>query len=174
MEAEGDEASHHTQIPSTSSKESVLAIPTLPQELITAILFNDFVLWNPSTRKFKKVADVMPTQTFRFSFTCGFGYDEVHDDYKLVAIFRDIHVKIYSLKSDSWRALDDFQGEMVYNSLSKFLNGKLHWVTSVDDGWDIMSIDLVNEKWRKVEQPCYGWLKGVHLVPSRQSKSNEH
>ncbi|KAL3368360.1 hypothetical protein AABB24_009301, partial [Solanum stoloniferum] len=38
MEAEGDEGSQHTQIPSTSSKESVWAIPTLPQELITAIL----------------------------------------------------------------------------------------------------------------------------------------
>ncbi|WMV28693.1 hypothetical protein MTR67_022078 [Solanum verrucosum] len=38
MEAEGDEGSQHTQIPSTSSKDSVLAIPTLPQELITAIL----------------------------------------------------------------------------------------------------------------------------------------
>uniref|UniRef100_M0ZY92 F-box n=1 Tax=Solanum tuberosum TaxID=4113 RepID=M0ZY92_SOLTU len=34
MEAEA----HHTQIPSTSSKDSFLAIPTLPQELITAIL----------------------------------------------------------------------------------------------------------------------------------------
>ncbi|KAK4715791.1 hypothetical protein R3W88_014129 [Solanum pinnatisectum] len=94
--------------------------------------------------KFKKAPDVMPTQTFRCSFTCGFGYDEVHDDNKLVAIFCDIHVKIYSLKSDSWRALDDYQGEM------------LHWVTSVDDGWDIMSIDLVDEKWRKVEQPLLG------------------
>ncbi|KAL3337142.1 hypothetical protein AABB24_029680, partial [Solanum stoloniferum] len=38
MEAEGDEASHHTQILSTSSKDSVLAIPTLAQELITSIL----------------------------------------------------------------------------------------------------------------------------------------
>ncbi|KAK4376842.1 hypothetical protein RND71_003138 [Anisodus tanguticus] len=65
-------------------------------------------------------------------------------------------VKTYSLKSNSWRTLDDFQGEMVYSSSGKLMNGKLHWVTTADGGWDIMSIDLVDEIRRKVEQPCYG------------------
>ncbi|KAG5604434.1 hypothetical protein H5410_025926 [Solanum commersonii] len=74
MEAEGDEASHHTQIPSTSSKDSVLGSWQslhCPKNSSQQFL------------KFKKVPDVMPTQTFRCSFTCSFGYDEVHDDYKV-------------------------------------------------------------------------------------------
>ncbi|PHT68092.1 hypothetical protein T459_27579 [Capsicum annuum] len=104
----------------------------------------------------------MPTQTVDHRFNFGFGYDEVRDDYKVAAIFHEItkcyiNAKIYSLKSDSWTTVDDHQGEMVYDGLGKLVNGKLHWLTSiVDGGWDIMSIDLVYEKCRKVEQPCYG------------------
>ncbi|XP_059316547.1 F-box/kelch-repeat protein At3g23880-like [Lycium ferocissimum] len=266
MELEADEATNHTQIPSTSSKDSILANPTLPQELITAILvrlpvkyllkfkcvskhwfalisspefvkthlsfsakhsthhrlvlksvkrhtleynlklcsvsslfyepvteafdldypmkdpqkffrivssvnglicycigFNDLVLWNPSTRKFKKVPDLVHTQTDDYHFSYGFGYDEVHDDYKVVAIFREISkrkydAKIYSLKSDSWRTLDDFQGKILFNEYSsgKLVNGKLHWVTTGGDDRVITSIDLVDEKCRKVMEPYYG------------------
>ncbi|KAF3630484.1 putative 60S ribosomal protein L13a-4-like [Capsicum annuum] len=187
MAPEGDDASHHTQIPSNES------LPKLPQELITAILtfdldypvkqpkrivrvlgsvngfnfyriwFNSLVLWNPSTGKYKQLPDLMPTQmvTTGYCFNYGFGYDEVHNDYKIVALFREISkhcvdAKIYSLKSDSWRILDDAQGEMLYDGSGKLVNGKLHWVTIVDGGWSIMSIDMVDEKCRKVEQPYYG------------------
>lgn len=121
------------------------------------IASNGFVLWNPSTRKFNQVPDPMPTKTADYSFSYGFGYDEVLDDYKVVAIFIEISkcycdAKIYSLNSDSWRTLDDFQRKMVRGSSGKLVNGKLHWLTK---GWGIMSIDLVDEKCRKVEQPCY-------------------
>ncbi|XP_060214326.1 F-box/kelch-repeat protein At3g23880-like [Lycium barbarum] len=269
MEPEADEATNYTQIPSTSSKDSILANPNLPQELITAILvrlpvkyllqfkcvskdwfalisspefvkthlsfshkdsihhrlmlklftpnhflrhcsvsslfyesvsqafdldypmkgpdksarvfivgsvnglicchiaFDGFILWNPSTRKFKQVPDLVPTQMNNYRCSYGFGYDEVHDDYKVVAVFCEISkhnddAKIYSLRSDSWRTLDDFQGGMVYHSSPKLVNGKLHWVTTVGDGRGIMSIDLVVEKCRKVEQPCFG--EGNSLV----------
>ncbi|PHT68129.1 hypothetical protein T459_27616 [Capsicum annuum] len=127
------------------------------------IWFNSLVLWNPSTGKYKQLPDLMPTQmvTTGYCFNYGFGYDEVHNDYKIVALFREIRkhcvgAKIYSLKSDSWRILDDAQGEMLYDGSGKLVNGKLHWVTIVDGGWSIMSIDMVDEKCRKVEQPCYG------------------
>ncbi|XP_060203017.1 F-box/kelch-repeat protein At3g23880-like [Lycium barbarum] len=122
--------------------------------------FGGLVLWNPSTRKFKQVANLMSTRMYKFpvSGKYGFGYDEVHDDYKVVSIFFESKnryiANIFSLKSDSWRTLDDFQGRVLYRSWGKLVNGKLHWLTG-DDAWGIMSIDLVDEKCRKMEQPCY-------------------
>ncbi|KAF3613344.1 hypothetical protein FXO38_36293 [Capsicum annuum] len=46
---------------------------------------------------------------------------------------------------------------MSYCGSTKFANGRLHWVTTGGgDGYGIMSIDLVDEKWVSVElPPCY-------------------
>ncbi|KAM3396596.1 F-box protein CPR1-like [Capsicum galapagoense] len=88
-------------------------------------------LWNPSTRKYK----TLPYFTSRWKTNLvkyGFGYDELHDDYKVVGvsykfimrpndISDDTEVKIYSLKSDSWT-----------------------------------NVDYSNEKWEKVDKPSYG------------------
>lgn len=109
----------------------------------------------------------------------GFGYGELHDDYKVVGISRkynkegsrDIEVKVYSLKSDSWTSVDAC-GEilngscrkMILNGSGLFTNGKLHCQTIIAGpnfsnarkGRDIISFDLTNEKWEKMEKPSYG------------------
>ncbi|XP_009763040.1 F-box protein CPR1-like [Nicotiana sylvestris] len=138
------------------------------------------VLWNPSTRKFKQLPDLMPKHTDDYNFNYGFEYDEVHDDYKVVGIFctpTHGYVCVYSLKTDSWRRLGDMQGGLLYHRSAKLVHGKFHWVTmhadgsvaSIDlveeraDGWGITSIDLVDEKCRKVELPrCRGYF---YLTP---------
>ncbi|XP_070047458.1 F-box protein CPR1-like [Nicotiana tomentosiformis] len=119
----------------------------------------------------------------------GFGYDELHDDYKLVVIFnifddyRDDYasfktkIKVYSLKTDSWRSVKDFQGSSLIDCSAKFVKGKLYWTKSAtaraynseygctiihfyeyDDGnrCNIISFDLAYETWGEVEQPNYG------------------
>ncbi|KAK4341561.1 hypothetical protein RND71_040062 [Anisodus tanguticus] len=97
-----------------------------------AIEEKDLFLWNPSIRMFKKLPDSRPTLRCGYYFMYGFGYDEVHDNYK---------------------------GGVLLNDLGKFVNGKLHWATTARFGEyndrDIISIDLSDEKWGKVEQPCY-------------------
>ncbi|OIT23019.1 f-boxkelch-repeat protein [Nicotiana attenuata] len=65
----------------------------------------DLVVWNPSIRKYKKLPDSRPRlerMTYDFH-RYGFGYDEFHDDYKVVGIFTcgsldQVEFKIYSLK----------------------------------------------------------------------------
>ncbi|XP_059291384.1 F-box/kelch-repeat protein At3g06240-like [Lycium ferocissimum] len=84
---------------------------------------NGLVLWDPSTRKFKQVVTLMSIRKyFLVKVKYGFGYDEVHDDYKVVSIFIEsknrYDANIYSLKSDSWRTLDDFQGKVESTSLA--------------------------------------------------------
>ncbi|MCD7472146.1 hypothetical protein HAX54_013142 [Datura stramonium] len=109
-----------------------------------------FLIWNPSIRKFKKVASL---EIASGSHIAGFGYDELYDDYKLVSIFCGVKVEIYSLKRNSWRKIDDFQVGEVKSRLPTLVNSKLHWVTRCGD---ILSIDLTDEKWGRLEQPFYG------------------
>ncbi|XP_009614765.1 F-box/kelch-repeat protein At3g23880 [Nicotiana tabacum] len=148
--------------------QSVWIVGSINGTICLAIEENALFLWNPSIRKFKKLPDSRPTLKCGYYFMYGFGYDELHDDYKVVGIFctfgsggsYDVEVKIYGLKSDSWRNVDDYQGGVLLNDSGKFVNGKLHWATTaglgVYNGWEIISIDLTDEKWGKVEQPCYG------------------
>ncbi|KAM3326592.1 F-box/kelch-repeat protein like [Capsicum chacoense] len=107
------------------------------------------------------------------SFVYGFGYDEYNDDYKVVCvrhrflILEDhVVVKSYSLKSNSWSSMDDIPDVVRLIKPCKFVNGKLHWTgvlswaNSIYGGfhkdWNIVSIDLADEKWGEVEQPRYG------------------
>ncbi|XP_059632197.1 F-box protein CPR1-like [Cornus florida] len=111
-----------------------------------------FVLWNPSTRKLHN----LPTSRFEFSgnpcslsgflFVYGFGYDAVYDDYKVVKMVqyygKDDHlldrelkdfreVKVYSMKSNSWRRVKDFPYYLSkYQISGVFISGALHWVVN--------------------------------------------
>ncbi|XP_019233642.1 PREDICTED: F-box/kelch-repeat protein At3g23880-like [Nicotiana attenuata] len=124
----------------------------------------DLFIWNTSIRKFKKLPDSTATLMCGYYLMFGFGYDEFHDDYKVVAIFRNMfvdslyftEVNIYSLKSDSWTSIHVSRSGVLLSRCGKFVNGKLHWITKTAHGWDIICIDLADGKWGKVEQPCYG------------------
>ncbi|XP_060211960.1 F-box/kelch-repeat protein At3g23880-like [Lycium barbarum] len=61
----------------------------------------DVFLWNPSIREYKKLPDFGNDISDDDRFVYGFGYDEIHDDYKVLGCSRLIGVKIYSLKDDS-------------------------------------------------------------------------
>ncbi|KAM3356396.1 hypothetical protein P3S68_023110 [Capsicum galapagoense] len=69
-----------------------------------------------------------------------FGYDEVHDDYKVVGVFYT-----YEQAEVSEKRL---------NGPDKFVNGKFHWAIiahgdNVYKGRNIYSFDLTDEKWEK-------------------------
>ncbi|XP_059300099.1 F-box/kelch-repeat protein At3g23880-like [Lycium ferocissimum] len=128
-------------------------------------------LWNPSIRMFKKLPYSRSTLRSKYFLMYGFGYDELHDDYKVVGITTSdnkgsCHVKIYSLNSHCWRSTDDFHGELPVGKSGMVVNGKLHWFTfiaglsAIDrvglNGRDIVSVNLADGKYGKVEHPCYG------------------
>lgn len=124
----------------------------------------DLFLWNPSIRKYKKLPNFKLDVSHHyylnghFNFKFGFAYDEVQDDYNVVGIFTiytrrnlsRVEVKIFSLKRDSWRCIDDFRGQELLAGTAKFVNGKLHWL---DKQWNIISVDLADEKWAELERP---------------------
>lgn len=129
------------------------------------------VLWNPTIKKSKKLPTFGEKLRRDCSYYCkyGFGYDESHDDYKVVVIqcisedggSYNTVVNIYSLKADSWRTINKFQGNFLINSPGKFVDGKLYWALSADvntfNMCNIISLDLADETWRMLELPAsYG------------------
>ncbi|XP_060181111.1 F-box/kelch-repeat protein At3g23880-like [Lycium barbarum] len=152
--------------PMNNPLKNVWIVGSVNGLICLAIGFTDLFLWNPSTRNFKKLPDSRPTGR-PACFKYGFGYDECHDDYKVIGMFcyihgrsRHVEVKLYSLKSDYWRTHDeDFSGEIQFARTGKFVNGRIYWANNdcrdLHKEWKIISIDLADEKWGKVEQPCY-------------------
>ncbi|WMV46914.1 hypothetical protein MTR67_040299 [Solanum verrucosum] len=109
----------------------------------------DLFLWNSTIKKYKKLSHSIRRLTSNTNFIYGFGYDEFCDDYKL--------------KSDSWKNMDDLGDRMPSKTSATFLIGKLHWTTSCGFGklrgrgtWSIVSMDMADKKWGKIEPPCFG------------------
>ncbi|KAK6133788.1 hypothetical protein DH2020_032499 [Rehmannia glutinosa] len=132
-----------------------------------AIDENDMFLWNPSTRTSKKLPPAAVKMKQGFYYIWGFGYNEFDDDYKVVGIFSvfgngcvyESVVKVYSLRTNSWKRIEDFKGGIPLDDSGKFASGKLHFPATqgmLDSKWDIVSLDLKSEVYGIVEQPNYG------------------
>ncbi|XP_074343106.1 F-box/kelch-repeat protein At3g23880-like [Apium graveolens] len=116
-------------------------------------------LWNPSTRKSRRLPklDYMKTMSTKF-WLC---YDESDDDFKVFAMFNHrlgykCKVAVYSLKSDFWRMIGDFRiGGLLYDG-GKFSNGAIHWVVKRLEPVKskiILSFDIQTETFREVLLP---------------------
>ncbi|XP_059311824.1 F-box/kelch-repeat protein At3g06240-like [Lycium ferocissimum] len=97
-------------------KKSVWIVGSVNGLICLVIGVNNFFLYNPSIRKFKILPDPRPGLYVMYAF----GYDELHDDYKVVAVCKPwniingfgydkhhVEIKIYSLESDSWRSTEE-------------------------------------------------------------------
>ncbi|KAG8388460.1 hypothetical protein BUALT_Bualt02G0128100 [Buddleja alternifolia] len=87
------------------------------------------ILWNPATRKLKALPDSgIDLSSDYYGLTYGFGFDELHDDYKVVEFFRfdrhmseiEIQVKVYSLRTNSWKILSNWPGGDTFGGSAKF------------------------------------------------------
>ncbi|XP_057503963.1 F-box/kelch-repeat protein At3g23880-like [Actinidia eriantha] len=123
---------------------------------------NTVFLRNPSTRKSKKLPQVL----CRFTLTYGFGYDESVDDYKVEGVVSGLgpevlhktEVKVYSLRTGSWRRIGDFPHGCFLIGLGKLLNGAFHWVACTNGIVPriVVSMDLGTGRYGEVLEPDYG------------------
>ena len=132
----------------------------------------DVALWNPSTKKYKK----LPVTTLQFApdgydfsqyTVSGFEYDETSDDYKVVRSLRLILAEnsssvseVYSLKNDSWRRLPDYPYNLRYlRAFAMLVSGALHWLVTSKAESDrtnlILAFDLGVEEYRLVPRPDF-------------------
>ncbi|XP_006360351.1 F-box/kelch-repeat protein At3g23880-like [Solanum tuberosum] len=133
------------------------------------------MIWNPVTGKHKEFQDSFVQCAVNCYIRYGFGYDYVHDDYKVVKIFSfprnegkyESKVKIYSLKDDSWKMGEGFDSGYVNAQSGMCLNGYLHWEVShcPDSGGggggsgacsEIMTLDLATETYGVMALPNCG------------------
>ncbi|XP_048128393.1 F-box/kelch-repeat protein At3g23880-like [Rhodamnia argentea] len=104
-----------------------------------------FFLWNLFTRKYKAVQ----SSSLNFAETrtvLGFGYSDRINDYKVVRIThcRDKYggfwrglvseVEVYSLSTDTWRAVEFDRGCKLCDLSTVSFNGNLHWMSILADG----------------------------------------
>ncbi|XP_073130140.1 uncharacterized protein [Henckelia pumila] len=136
--------------------------------LVSVLLFpSTMILWNPAMRKSKVLPYSGANALDHYSMTYGLGYDELHDDYKVVEIFKvmlnmdtyQTQLKVYSLRSNSWKTLSNWPdvGD-TFGGSGKFLNGAIHW--SVQDPnrptkWAIISLDLSSDTFVKLAAPNF-------------------
>ncbi|KAK8506327.1 hypothetical protein V6N12_034064 [Hibiscus sabdariffa] len=131
----------------------------------------EIALWNPSTRK----SQMLPVTEIEFPpYFCfvqfivyGLGHDLISDDYKLVRMAQFYgkdddsfcsEVKVYSLRTNSWRRIKDFPFYLKYKRVYGVLaNNALHWVVSKKPESDtqsfVVAFDLGTEEYRVVELP---------------------
>lgn len=123
---------------------------------------NDYVLlWNPSTRISRRLPK-LEYNVCRF----GFGYDELTNDFKVVAIVScndpKCEVSIYSTKTDSWRMIGDFPFKDEPDDDGIFTNGAVHWIVRPSMQFNhpksivIVSLDLKTETFREILPPECG------------------
>lgn len=137
----------------------------------------DLVLVNPATRNYKLLL-VSPIEypTCYSKTKCefviyAFGYDSLHDDYKVVRIVQfpcmvKNEVKIFSLKMNSWRRVKDFPYRLCGTSHGVFLHGALHWFVTKRSGSKfaiIATFDLGTEKYGSLPQPHYSDMSSCML-----------
>lgn len=128
----------------------------------------EILVFNPMTRK----ARTIPTAPAEFprSFymgetsICGFGYDHVNDDYKVVKIahcqfnFRGFMVIVYSLKTNSWKRIQNVPSNISFLlKWAVFASGGLYWLASKNQGnglETIVGFDLELEQFKEIPFPC--------------------
>ncbi|KAM1815190.1 hypothetical protein ACFX11_028767 [Malus domestica] len=131
----------------------------------------EFVLWNPSIQKFKKIPsptfEQPPSSDLYLHRSYGFGYDSANDDYKILGIARffvkgDLNIavhqyQIYSLKSNSWRKIKNMPRDEFQLGMSDivFSNGSLSWqaYNVLDEKFYVVTFELASEKYHWFPNP---------------------
>ncbi|XP_038894348.1 F-box protein CPR1 [Benincasa hispida] len=133
----------------------------------------DIALWNPSTRKYR-ILPSLPSErlrdgVLRFAIeSYGFGFDSVHDDFKLLKISQfigledpldfDSHVKVFSMRKFCWMPIESMTYILRYNTkMGVFVNSALHWVVSRNLGMGsadlVVAFDLGTDKFQEIPLP---------------------
>lgn len=119
-------------------------------------------LWNPLIKKY--ITLPKPSNNPRY---LGFGVNSMSghlDDFKVVTIYANANAEVYSLRSNSWKNIEDgFPRSVEINcshiNSSVFVKGSVHWCARLscyfknDCPWLIVSFDFAKEEFHKVKFP---------------------
>ncbi|KAJ4835139.1 hypothetical protein Tsubulata_039684 [Turnera subulata] len=132
-----------------SVKDTVYTVPELPADGIRSYVIvgscnglvclrclskREIFVLNPFTGICRKLPHMpfFSEKWDRYPYVYAFGYDSASDDYKVFLAGDGAKVVIFSLKTGSWRKVENPDGEYLQHILSSgrrglLLNGALHW-----------------------------------------------
>lgn len=125
------------------------------------------ILWNPCIKVYKELPKP-PISFLNATILFGLGYDSSTDAYKVVIAAprstssNETIVQIFNAATGSWGMITGFENFVpkVDDGAGRFSNGALHWLASHSDGSSyrelIISLDLVDEKFREIASPDDG------------------
>jgi molecular chaperone HtpG len=114
---------------------------------LSCVLKVNIILWNPTIKEFKLIP---PRRNSSYVYLKSFGYDCVKDDYKVTCLGK-MQCEIYSLRSDSWRILDDINTTnsqfTAITSEQLYMDGLSHWLSrsGTCNETSLISFDWSNE-----------------------------
>ncbi|GAU43016.1 hypothetical protein TSUD_28350 [Trifolium subterraneum] len=142
-------------------------------------------LFNPSINfKSKRSPQVNPLH-WCISY-CGFGYDQIDDKYKFLAVLKNLDnfsetlTKIYTFGEDSCKTIQNFPYNYAVQFLGEFVSGTLNWLVRSNQSLTILSFDLNKETYREVLLPqndvgedgvVESWTK-LMIIPHEKFRSN--
>nr|POE95526.1 f-box/kelch-repeat protein [Quercus suber] len=120
----------------------------------------ELAIWNPLIRRYRKLPTLEKTCPSTM-IALGFGYDTRNDDYKVMRVVqflnKEFDVKMYSLKSKSWKNIKEQWPKKGWTRSSKSVsvNGALHWLVAENKQSPVMilAFNLANEKFRDFATP---------------------
>ncbi|XP_074317989.1 F-box/kelch-repeat protein At3g06240-like [Silene latifolia] len=130
---------------------------------------------------------VLPTY-FPFNSVCGFGFDPISDDYKVVRLIEldicyeassEVQVEVFSLKSGCWRVIGVgpcFGIKPYYNGYTpRFFNGSVYWVvSSYSPDEYVLRFDMSTEIFETIQLPEVlklsesGYIQGLYIQASER------
>ncbi|XP_047324145.1 F-box/kelch-repeat protein At3g23880-like [Impatiens glandulifera] len=166
-------STHDHYYPLKHPKRALFIVGSVNGLVCIAIDKGSVFLWNPSTRKSKRLPNCGFKKRSGGRIVYGFGYDEASSDYKVIVTKSELfggapfktEVKIYGYKSDSWRRIETFpKGHFPMDARGTFVGGSLHWTASRENDFTdslnirkpIVSFDLSKETYSEFSQPRYG------------------
>ncbi|XP_047320861.1 F-box/kelch-repeat protein At3g23880-like [Impatiens glandulifera] len=162
---------HSLDFPIKPSKSDLWMIGSTNGLVCVVLDQAEIFLWNPSTRISNKLPSCGYKKRRSQFIAYGFGYDERNSDYKVIVINSksknltgpfSTQIKIYGMKSGSWRKVKNYPQFCPLGDMGMFVNGTLHWGASMKTGIDnyrsILTFDLSEETFSEISQPCFEGL----------------
>jgi F-box interacting protein len=143
-----------------------------------------FKLRNPSIKlKSKSSPTIIAFDSKRILY-CGFGYDQVNDRYKVLAVVQNCYnlnetnTIIYTFAEKNWRAVQKFPCDPLCDCgdnnmrVGKFLSGTLNWIVNKEV---IVPFDLEKKTYGQILLPQYNGCNPVlYLSSNRICVSFDH
>ncbi|KAH6764529.1 hypothetical protein C2S52_013477 [Perilla frutescens var. hirtella] len=149
---------------------------------IVLVMSDPPVLWNTFSREYRILpgcSTELETPFESYGKTAyGFGYDSVNDDYKVVRVAEFRHkmshiwmaseTKIYGLKSNYWRRIEDFPYPLPFlrGNWRVHVNGAMHTLVEDPEDMDaalIMAFNVRTEKHHPMMMPPGIRIRGIDV-----------